>query len=438
MMTEIYPDIPRVYTAIAEVTACVVFAFMLKKPKSRKLFIIFSMAFYVWQSIYLVMTKNLPVVYWIPCMLGALVFMCVFMHFMLRISPVSSAYFVCRAFILAEFAASAEWQIVCFFKWYTNECLIQRLVVLILTYGSVFIASYFMERSVYRRAEAVEISFQEFIAAAFISILVFTLSNLSFVTTDILFTSGFSQDVFSIRTLVDLAGIMSLYAFQNRMTEMKAERELASINAMLKTQYDKYRSYQDSIDLINMKYHDLKHQIEGMRAQMTNEERNEWVDSLEKELQSYSPSLQTGNQVLDAVLDSKMVICRRKNIQFTCIAEGSLLTFMSVTDLCTIFGNAMDNAIENVVMIEDPEKRMIHLTVAAKKNFVYIFIENYCTSDIRLKDGYPVTTKKDKRNHGFGIKSICYSVEKYEGTVKFGAENSRFSLKILIPVPKNG
>lgn len=438
MMGEIYPDIPRIHTALAEVTACILFVLMLKQGKKVKHFVPLSVLFYLWQCVYLMVTKDLPVSWWVPCMAGALGFMYLYLVFLLRLSSMASAYFACRAFILAEFAASVEWQIVCFFRWYEDGCRIQQMIALLVTYGCVFAVSYLMEHSIYRYAEAAEISLQEFLASFFISALVFALSNLSFVTTDALFTSGFQRDIFNIRTLVDLAGIMILYAFQSRMTEVKAERELASINAMLKTQYDKYRSYQDSIDLINMKYHDLKHQLEGMRATMTSEERNQWVDSLEKELQSYSPSLQTGNQVLDALLDSKIVVCRKKDIQFTCIAEGALLNFIYVTDLCTIFGNALDNAIENTVLIEDPEKRLIHLTVTAKKNFVYIFIENYCTSAPGMKDGYPMTTKTDKENHGFGIKSICYTVEKYDGTVKFSVENSWFFLKILIPMPEKG
>lgn len=436
-MVEIYPDIPRIYTAVAEVTACLLFAVLVRPKQNFKRLAILAAVFYVWQGIYLEITKGLPVSVWIPCMLGALLFMFIFMLYTLKLGPVPSAYLALRAFILAEFAASIEWQIVCFFNWEEAGNAVFRIAALLLTYGGVFAGMYFLERPAFRHVESMEISVQEFWTACLISLLVFTLSNLSFVTTDALFTSAFQREVFNTRTLVDLAGAMVLFAFQNRMTEVKAERELAAMNVMLKTQYDKYRSYQESIDLINMKYHDLKHQLEGMRAGMTQEERSEWVDYMEQELQAYSPRLQTGSQVLDAVLDSKMVACINRDIKFTCVADGALLSFLHVADLCTIFGNALDNAIESTALIEEPEKRLIHLTVSAKKNFVYIFIENYCCGNIGMKNGYPVTTKTDKKNHGFGIKSICYTAEKYGGTVTFGVQNCWFSLKILIPLPKS-
>ena len=430
-MTQLYPDIPRFYTALAEVLSCV-FIFLVQKSRlGRTRFILLSLIFIAWQTGYLILTDDLPMRFWIPCMLGAVLFM--FLYIAVNVGPsLLSGYATLNAFILAEFAASFEWQIVCFLGWQKPEYLAGRIVLLVLVYGFVFLGFTQLQRITSRKSLP-EISIKEFLPAALIAILVFTLSNLSFVTTGMLFTSPFRADIFNIRTLVDLAGIVILYAFQSRLAELRAEKEVAAIDSMLQSQYEKYRSYQESIDLINLKYHDLKHQIEGMRAKMTNEERSAWLDSMQQELSAYSPQLQTGNQVLDAILDSKMSICRKKNITLTCVADGTLLQMLHVTDICTIFGNALDNAIESVVMTEDPEKRLIHLLVTAKKQFVYISVENYCTEKIMLKNGYPVTTKDDHKNHGFGIKSICTSVEKYHGNVRFGAENGLFSLTILIP-----
>ena len=81
------------------------------------------------------------------------------------------------------------------------------------------------------------------------------------------------------------------------------------------------------------------------------------------------------------------------------------------------------------------EKRLIHLTLSTKKNFVMIQVRNYCEGTIKLRDGYPVTTKADKSAHGFGIKSIKYTVEKYRGTVTFDVNKNWFELRILIPQP---
>ena len=170
---------------------------------------------------------------------------------------------------------------------------------------------------------------------------------------------------------------------------------------------------------------------------MSDDERKKWIDSLEQELESYSPELETGNSVLDTLIAGKMMNCRANNIKITCVADGDILDFMHVADICTIFGNALDNAIESVTLIDDPEKRLIHLSLSQKKNFVLIQINNYCENTITLKNGYPVTTKADKGNHGFGLKSIRYTIEKYHGTLNFDLNDNWFELKMLIPKGNN-
>ena len=183
-----------------------------------------------------------------------------------------------------------------------------------------------------------------------------------------------------------------------------------------------------------MKYHDLKHQITGLRAESDEEKRKKWIDSMEKEIAAFENISRTGNQVLDTILAAKIFHCRKNHIQITCVADGKLLDYMHVTDICSIFGNALDNAIEHVILIPDPEKRLIHLTVSAQKGFVFIKIENYCEAEIsKNEEDLITTTKKDGKNHGFGLKSIRTAVEKYDGSVVFGVQQNWFELKILLP-----
>ena len=116
------------------------------------------------------------------------------------------------------------------------------------------------------------------------------------------------------------------------------------------------------------------------------------------------------------------------------MVDGKLLDFMHVTDICTIFGNALDNAIENTVLIADPEKRLIHVTVSSQKSFVLISFSNYFEGELNLNDdNLPGTTKLDNVNHGYGLKSIKYAAEKYMGTMGIKTQDNWFELKLLIP-----
>jgi sensor histidine kinase regulating citrate/malate metabolism len=106
---------------------------------------------------------------------------------------------------------------------------------------------------------------------------------------------------------------------------------------------------------------------------------------------------------------------------------------MDVADICNIFGNALDNAIESVLRINDKEKRLIHVTVSQLNDFVMIRIENYFEGELKQDGNEYVTTKDDSRNHGYGIKSIKYTADKYDGAVHINAENNWFDIKIAIP-----
>lgn len=155
---------------------------------------------------------------------------------------------------------------------------------------------------------------------------------------------------------------------------------------------------------------------------------------MEEEVSTFGNMQRTGNQVLDTILAAKIFHCRKNNISITCVADGSLLDFMHVTDICSIFGNAFDNAIEHVALIPEPEKRLIHVTVSSRKNFVFIKVENYCDTPIQKDERSLIkTTKADKNNHGFGLSSIRATAEKYGGAVDFGQQNDWFYLTILIP-----
>ena len=126
--------------------------------------------------------------------------------------------------------------------------------------------------------------------------------------------------------------------------------------------------------------------------------------------------------------------CDKHGITLTSVADGTLLEHMDTMDICSIFGNALDNAIESVLKLSDKEKRLIHVTVAKQKNFLMIRVENYFEGDLSVENGKIASTKKNKQFHGYGIKSIEYIVEKYQGALSIDTKNNWFDLKILIPL----
>lgn len=139
--------------------------------------------------------------------------------------------------------------------------------------------------------------------------------------------------------------------------------------------------------------------------------------------------------MLDTVLTEKSLTCEQKEIMWTCMADGSQLDFLDPVDLYAIFGNALDNAIEGVQELQEPEKRVISVTVFNRGNLAILQIENYYGHKLQFQDGLPKSRKGDGACHGFGIKSIRRTVEKYNGSVSIHAEDSIFVLSVVFPVP---
>ena len=437
-MQQYYPDIPRICTALAEWGACMTYLYLVKPACYRKpAFWIKNLLVLAFQSIFLMATENVTLALWLPCMVVAVASMYCFIKVVGKISFLASAYCCVQAFLTAEFVASLEWQIMMYIGGmsfsYPLFTTIHSILV-VLTYGGCFVVLVHLQRGIFSEDYLNQLTGREVVAAGGIAIAIFAFSNLSFLYKDLPFTGSESSDIFFIRTLVDFSGIAILYIYQSRIHDYIVKNELSAINSLLKSQYRQYQSYQDNQEFIHIKYHDLKHQIAGLRMETNEEKRRQWLDAMEEELSSFENISRTGNHVLDTMLAAKIFSCRKHQIQITCVADGNLLNFMSVMDICSIFGNALDNAIECEAQIPEAEKRLIHVTVSGQKGFVLIGIENYCEETIRKDEGKWIqTTKSDKQNHGFGLRSIIASVEKYGGVVDFGQKNDWFTLKILIP-----
>ena len=432
---EVIPNIPRYYTALAEWASCVVYIMLLKRNYSRiKIAGILSVGLAV-QIIVQLIAGRLPEILWIPGMVIAVAVMILLIQVCCRLPWENAVYNGVRAFLLAELVASLEWQLYHFMiHGKAADTIFVRGLYLVVIYSVGFVLAYILEKRVLVEGDVLQFSLREVVSAVVIGTLAFSLSNLSFIYQNTPFSSQFETEIFNIRTLVDLAGFTILYAYHAMLIEFHLRYERDTMENMLENQLMQYKLSRESIDLVNRKYHDLKHQIAVLRSESNEEKRNAYLDAMESEIKVYEAQNKTGNSILDTVLTSKSLYCMKHQIGITCVADGTLLNFMDVMDICTIFGNALDNAIECELKIPDKEKRLIHLTVSAQKEFLMMDFENYCEEELVLKDGLPLTSKKNHVYHGFGVKSIQQCAKKYGGTVSVSKENNWFILLVMIPI----
>ncbi len=201
--------------------------------------------------------------------------------------------------------------------------------------------------------------------------------------------------------------------------------------------YERKRQYElsrENIETINHKCHDLKHQIRALE-QVSESERSDYIRELEEAIGIYDAVVETGNEVVNTIISEKTLICGRRDIRLSCMVDASHLDFMSTLDIYALLGNALDNAIENVSKYKDTDKRIISLTIRAVGDFLSIQINNYCEEKVVFADGLPITTKRNKDYHGFGMKSMRHIAKKYGGSMATSVADNMFTLQILLPMP---
>lgn len=428
-------DIPRLYTALAESMAVIYGVVTLERKVTGVRFVLISLLFTVLQSAFMILTADVPLFMWLPCMALAVCFMISFYRITTTLDLTSSVYYTMFSFVCAEFMASLEQLPDYYLLRSFGPYSLQRLGLMAAVYTAAIFGMHLLRPFVSSwQAEDKRVGMGEMVVVLFTALLVFTVSNVGIVLRDAPIDGPLAEDIMIIRALSDVSGIAILFAYHVGLGNMRRERELLLLEQVLKHQYEQYRTFQQSIEMINIKYHDLKHQIAGMKAEIDPVRKAEWVDQLEQEVSEYRPERQTGNPVLDTVIAGKSMDLKKNKINFTCVCDGAVLASLHVSDICTIFGNALDNAIEHLTMVEDADKRMIHLEVLEKNGFIFIMMVNNCDREVPMKNGLPVTTRKDRREHGYGVKSILRTAEKYGGTATFTWQDGLFELKILIPV----
>ena len=149
----------------------------------------------------------------------------------------------------------------------------------------------------------------------------------------------------------------------------------------------------------------------------------------------YDSEMKTGNETLDIVLSEYRIYCNSHGILFTAFADGAALRYMNVSDICSLFGNIMENAVEACERVQDPARRVISLNVRSLAGQVSVCAENYFEGEVRFADGLPVTRKEDTFRHGYGVKSIRIIADKYGGTMQCGAAGGLFIVRVLFPAP---
>ena len=358
-----------------------------------------------------------------------------FMYLMCDMPPVKTVYYCVRAFMLGELATSLGWLLYYYsVTRLTVKASLPLMCMLVATvYLVVFCCIYILEKRQEKDARLLQLGSRDIAGAIAIALSTYTISNISFAVANTPFSMRYSNEIFIMRTLTDFGAVIMLLLYHNLIVEVSARTEAELEQQILQMQYSNYQISQESIDVINQKYHDLKHQIAALRFELNDEEKYGYLTQMEDEIRQYEAENKTGNKVLDTILTAKTLVCQNQRISMNVVADGALLDFMSTMDLSALFGNALDNAIRGAASVADENERLIRVVVCEQMGFVLVKIENRYAGEVRFDGKDLLTTKNNRDYHGYGVKSIRKTVEKYDGTVTIRTEDGWFLLSILFP-----
>lgn len=216
------------------------------------------------------------------------------------------------------------------------------------------------------------------------------------------------------------------------LRENSVRHEQEMMEQLLQISTAQQKSSKEAIDIINMKCHDLKHQMKALARMEDDSSSTEYLREIRDAVSIYDATYHTGCSALDYVLREKTLIFNERKIEFSCMAEGKMISYMTSADVYALFGNALDNALE-CVMKEKEGERIISFQIRHHNDMMLIHVENRCSSQLKFENGMPVTEKKDKTRHGFGVKSMAYIVDKYHGDIVMSVGDGKFNLDILLP-----
>lgn len=137
---------------------------------------------------------------------------------------------------------------------------------------------------------------------------------------------------------------------------------------------------------------------------------------------------------MNAVLSVKEQLMQQQNISLRLKLDIPEELPFEKADICVLFANALDNAIESCLAFP-PEKRRIEIAARHRKGMLALSIKNPASLALEAGNHLPFTTKSDAKSHGFGLRSMEEIVKHYQGSLEVNSDRQVFELFLYLPEP---
>ena len=233
-------------------------------------------------------------------------------------------------------------------------------------------------------------------------------------------------DMWMILSMVLLVAVLVFH--MNRQYEV--EKEVARLKSEQAELLERDYTELNQAYSVNAKlFHDFHNHVGALRQLLAHEKYDEalqYIDELQEPIREITDVVWTGDETVDYLINSKAAIAEAEQIKLWVEVEFPRHTNIRSADLCAILGNLLDNALEAVRKVKEPEQRQIKLTIRRINQMLVIKVENFFAEPLSVESGSLKTTKTEAGLHGWGLKSAQTAAEKYDGMVKTTCEGTIF------------
>lgn len=246
-------------------------------------------------------------------------------------------------------------------------------------------------------------------------------------------------NVLMLALLADIGLTISMVAVERNQQMRERQLRLVIEKMELKSEVNNALRAQRADENLRRLYHDMKNHLLAIQSMAGDKkELNDYLGELLPQLEEYGSQLYTGSAMIDALLGDKRERAAAVGVRFHVQLDLTPLSFMNNAELVSIFGNAVDNAVEAARECTDDDERCVYIKSRRVEDMFFLSFENHYAGERSRQAGCFRTRKADKELHGIGLGSIEKAVHKYSGEAQVSNDNATrtFRLNIMLPIQK--
>ena len=237
-----------------------------------------------------------------------------------------------------------------------------------------------------------------------------------------------------LSALLLIINALVFYLFDSLVRLYNDRHEKMMLEQQNKAYINQIKLVYDSQNALRYYRHDMRNHLFKMRDMVEKSEYKqleEYIGQAVSYMKIDKKVIDSGNSEIDCLLNYKLRNIEEMNIKLETKFVLPHELFINVFDINIVLGNLIDNALEALKQCDEREL-IVRLTYS--KGVMFITIKNSFSGNIKIDSNNQklFTTKKDFKNHGLGLQSVQYTIDKYYGTMEIETTEKMFIVKALM------